>query len=714
MSNIPPDPPDPPSSNNELIAGNTRDSNNSQSSTRGGRGRGRRRLPVSDREHVENAHLQSDTRSGPSRRGRQGRQGRPGKPGDTRRNSNDVSANTPSGAPKLEPISKGSVETKGENRNSGSTSKPRDRNSSRKGQFGAQLSRNTTQNKLIRPKSPSSDSDLTTRLIYSMKTPPYPDCPICFNPLHPAQPIWSCSLGDGVLSCCWTPFHLKCIKDWAKKSTKDVRDALQARGVTNESEYWRCPGFSSYSCGSSCARKRLTCDHPCPLSCHPGPCPPCTLTIYVPCHCGKMTNAMRCENSRSMKEIDISCGAVCGRRLQCQTHFCAQACHLGDCEKCEKVESVTCYCGQSNKEVECGSGIDSAREAHVLDGERGETHWVGRFDCGSECGRFFDCGLHKCRKQDKYEQRSVFSRDGFSTVDSISVKDHVTEITVVHVHPFAESRVNHDSHPCTLPCHAPSACNESEPCTATITVTCPCGRLQQPTKCGKSLSNPNRSALQLQCRDECAIAKRNAKLAEALGISPDRKEKSNTVYTDELVAFAKANLKFITAVENTLNEFVNSDRKTQILPHTPESRRKFVRELCHLYRTDTQLIDPEPRRRRIDTRIPTPLLTASIAQNTLPSLGRLADLRTVSSTRLPPITSNASSSSSRLGPPNVTGRGWTSVVTVGQGNTPNPPKSAVADPSQHRQKLEVTLPKQLSSLERSSPKSGVRDNWESD
>lgn len=43
-----------------------------------------------------------------------------------------------------------------------------------------------------REREPKADN-LTNRLIESLKTPPYADCPICFNSIHPAQPIWSCT-----------------------------------------------------------------------------------------------------------------------------------------------------------------------------------------------------------------------------------------------------------------------------------------------------------------------------------------------------------------------------------------------------------------------------------------------------------------------------------------------------------------------------------------
>ena len=54
----------------------------------------------------------------------------------------------------------------------------------------------TSSENVQQPKQPirSAKADnLTNRLIDSLRTPPYADCPICFNSIHPAQPIWSCS-----------------------------------------------------------------------------------------------------------------------------------------------------------------------------------------------------------------------------------------------------------------------------------------------------------------------------------------------------------------------------------------------------------------------------------------------------------------------------------------------------------------------------------------
>ena len=60
-----------------------------------------------------------------------------------------------------------------------------------------------------------------------------------------------------------------------------------------------------------------------------------------------------------------------------------------------------------------------------------------------------------------------------------------------------------------------------------------------------------------KCTNECGIAKRNAKLADALGITPESREKVSAVsYHEELVASAKSNHKFLGVVEKALAEYV--------------------------------------------------------------------------------------------------------------------------------------------------------------
>jgi transcriptional repressor NF-X1 len=143
---------------------------------------------------------------------------------------------------------------------------------SRRGQFNGRLTEfepstnaNESPNALSKPsnryQAAGQKDDLTSTLTHALRTPPYPDCPICFSSIHPAQPTWSCSpsipistltanSGDDSdvpagrekpSSYCWTTFHVKCIRSWAAKSVKDVSDAWRARGEDRGGD-WRCPG----------------------------------------------------------------------------------------------------------------------------------------------------------------------------------------------------------------------------------------------------------------------------------------------------------------------------------------------------------------------------------------------------------------------------------------------------------------------------------------
>ncbi|OSX63454.1 hypothetical protein POSPLADRAFT_1139991 [Postia placenta MAD-698-R-SB12] len=296
--------------------------------------------------------------------------------------------------------------------------------------------------KKFKSKLPEAD-DLTSRLIRELCTPPFPDCIICFAPIRPAQPTWSCSPASPVLfpssddsdneraratdtaQCCWTTFHLKCIKQWAVKSVKDIVEAWRARGEDRVGD-WRCPGCQSkrtavpssywcfcgsmpepkpsrlatpHSCANPCSRPRA-CGHSCPLACHPGPCPPCQVTTELPCHCGKETLSFKCaklapSRAQNSAAAELSCGSACGRQLSCGNHRCEDVCHPGPCPPCKVRETGRCYCGKEERELGCGIGEE--KECSVLeDGEH--QQWTGRFVCEAVCGRPFDCGIHTCSK----------------------------------------------------------------------------------------------------------------------------------------------------------------------------------------------------------------------------------------------------------------------------------------------------------------------------
>ena len=179
------------------------------------------------------------------------------------------------------------------------------------------------------------------------------------------------------------------------------------------------------------------------------------------------------------------------------------------------------------------------------------------------------------------------------------------------------------NHTCPLPCHAPSTCSEDGPCESLVTLSCPCGRLNQSVPCGRSATNSSgHQYLTPKCNNECTLAKRNARLAEALGITAETREKTqgHVAWTEELIASARVHGKFLGVVEKALEDFIKSGKKTQLLPPMPLERRKLVHDvrvwlsflsplwhsilllqLANMYRIDTEMIDQEPHRRCVHT-----------------------------------------------------------------------------------------------------------------
>ena len=148
--------------------------------------------------------------------------------------------------------------------------------------------------------------------------------------------------------------------------------------------------------------------------------------------------------------------------------------------------------------------------------------------------------------------------------------------------------------------------------------------------------------------------------------------------------------------------FVSSGKPTQVLPHMPESKRNFVHDvstlllssywvsyvlfpqLAQVYRVDSRMVDAEPQRsveliRRIDSRIPTPLLSQHLQSHPVPPsnpLGRL--LLDPSRIGTPPTKSTTSASSAPKS-------GWAAIAS-----TPKTPSAGSNGASPAR--LVVALP----------------------
>lgn len=117
----------------------------------------------------------------------------------------------------------------------------------------------------------------------------------------------------------------------------------------------------AHSCGKLCGNMRGgSCTHPCNSLCHPGPCPPCSMIIELPCQCGKTKylhescitcrKAVRCGTDPA----SIHCDQVCGKLLDCKEHTCQLVCHAGPCPSCSIPVECKCYCGAERKQMPCG------------------------------------------------------------------------------------------------------------------------------------------------------------------------------------------------------------------------------------------------------------------------------------------------------------------------------------------------------------------------
>lgn len=225
-------------------------------------------------------------------------------------------------------------------------------------------------------------SSVTERLVHQLGRGTY-DCMICLAKVGKPAPIWSCSK-------CWASFHLKCVHQWAERSSPEQGQNAECA--------WPCPGcrhfhvgprpkytcfctkmiepatnphWIAHSCGEVCEKDR-GCAHACPELCHPGPCPRCT-AVGPPgeCHCGQdSTLTTKCGDPRSW-----SCGGPCGKSLACGLHTCRVRCHAGPCPPCSVTSLQPCFCGVVEEKRICGQED---------------------FSCGSICGMPLDCGNHNC------------------------------------------------------------------------------------------------------------------------------------------------------------------------------------------------------------------------------------------------------------------------------------------------------------------------------
>jgi transcriptional repressor NF-X1 len=359
--------------------------------------------------------------------------------------------------------------------------------------------------------SKSQAPDIATRTHEDIDNGHY-ECPICTSEVQRNSKVWACHT-------CWTAFHLTCIKKWSTNQGSTVA-VPNAQGEVPPPRQWRCPGCNlpkddlpkyyscwcgkeddpkpltgipPHSCGQSCGRERARkCPHPCQLTCHAGPCPPCThMGPTQICFCGKHEVTKRCSDTDY--DSGWSCGEVCDEMMPCGEHTCPRPCHEGFCGGCEERVPAKCYCGQVEKELLCADRGDEkeSQRTHAVEGNEPVVEsWKGMFVCGNLCEREFDCGVHKCQKechtQDTQASHCPRSPDvvahcpcGKTALTDIS--DKPREICQDPIPSCTQpcGKTLPCGHPCEQICHTGNCGN----CKQTVVIQCRCGRTASNSIC---------------------------------------------------------------------------------------------------------------------------------------------------------------------------------------------------------------------------------------
>ncbi|KAJ2317491.1 FKBP12-associated protein [Coemansia sp. RSA 2704] len=360
--------------------------------------------------------------------------------------------------------------------------------------------------------------DLSSTLARRLFSGSY-ECMICCDKVRARHAIWHCDK-------CWAIFHIGCLKKWVKSSAGDAnwrcpgcqhaRAAAPAHyvcfcGAVRDPEPTR--GCTPHSCGQTCGRNRGPhCVHPCPLPCHPGPCPPCTAMAPEQwCFCGRLTYQPRCGADYDPTACIKSCGEVCGELLGCGQHKCEQPCHAGLCPPCPHEETQRCYCGRHTRTAKCGDGRPQqtvvTRQAD--NGREITAEETGYYDCGEICDEPLDCGIHKCERS-CHPQPGPGAVHGECPLDPVRVPAcHCGKQLAVDLGsprsactdpvPSCGQECGRPlegcAHACKQVCHA----GPCPPCEVAVETTCRCGSTKFQTECHRSHGSE-----QPQCERVCS------------------------------------------------------------------------------------------------------------------------------------------------------------------------------------------------------------------
>ncbi|GAA5962625.1 hypothetical protein JCM3765_006863 [Sporobolomyces pararoseus] len=486
------------------------------------------------------------------------------------------------------------------------------------------------------PPCPRSPSQVTScpcgnTPISSLLKKPRSDClasiPTCSKPC--SKPFASCGhvcqlkCHTGPCPPCTTSIPMVCRCGSSKTSRQCGSPLVDDQGQETE-----------YTCNRVCRAMRSCGRHVCARVC-------CPLSYQEALTVGKGKQKRRNLNDQWEEEMQDplgihACDRTCGRKLNCGIHTCEQRDHKGACPPCLRADfdELSCHCGATVvfPPIPCGFQIDCrapcirpppacghpqvphachenpqcppcphltakpcACGKKVIPNLRCSID-QRKVSCGSVCGKLLRCGFHRCQKS-CHPAGECEEQD-----NQICLKPR-----------------KHCGHPCPLPCHFPSSCPADQPCPKMIEVTCSCGNITQQARCGSSDSKPEgNNGRQVKCTDACAVAKRNAQLAEALGVEKKEPKLREVEYDQTTLSFYAANTAWCKGIEDQLIEFVKGEKASLHLPIMKRPQRQFVHELAEAFELRSVSLDVDPHRsvlveRQSNTAIPTPNLADALA-----------------------------------------------------------------------------------------------------